>query len=203
MAELNFMIWLHEHLSPTSLLTQIMKLISEIGDHGIVWIALGLAMLCFKRTRVPGAVMLTCLAIGWVLNDFVLKDIFARPRPVSDSAFLLDWATTSGYKIPKGFSFPSGHAMGAATCCFALIYFYRWRAALPTLTGALIVISRVYISAHYPTDVLTGIALGLIIARLVTWAYAHYFPRFKHYLTLLRLSKRHNALLLINPKVKI
>ena len=177
MSELDFMIWLHEHLSPNSLLTQIMKIISELGDHGIIWIALGLAMLCFKKTRVPGAVMLISLATGWILNDFVLKNLFARPRPVNASSFLLNWVQQSGYKIPSGFSFPSGHAMGAGTCCFILIYFFRWRATLPTITGALIVISRIYIAAHYPTDVITGILLGIIIARLITWAYAYYFPK--------------------------
>ena len=64
---------------------------------------------------------------------------------------------------PDDFSFPSGHTAAAFTTAAAL-YFTReknlWKPAL--VLAVLIAFSRLYLYVHYPTDVLGGIAVGVL-----------------------------------------
>ncbi|WP_177563659.1 phosphatase PAP2 family protein [Phascolarctobacterium sp.] len=99
-----------------------------------------------------------CLAGGGILNQ-VLKRIFERVRPD-----IFPVIAESGY------SFPSGHAMGAICFYGILAYFaglglknrtMRW--LLMAAAGAyilLIGLSRVYLGVHYPTDILAGYTAG-------------------------------------------
>ena len=190
MAELDFMIWLHETLHPIQILTTIMKFITMLGDHGIIWLALGAVMLCFKRTRLPGFVMLVSLVLGFVLNDFILKGFFARPRPISQSEVLLEWQQSTGYPTPTGFSFPSGHSMATGACTLVLLHFYKNRAIFPTIVGYLIALSRIYMCAHFPTDVLAGILFGLIIAQACLLLYKPILNKFKRLISNYKLKRK-------------
>lgn len=99
-----------------------------------------------------------CLAGGGILNQ-VLKRIFERVRPD-----IFPVIAESGY------SFPSGHAMGAICFYGILAYFaglglknctMRW--LLMAAAGVyilLIGLSRVYLGVHYPTDILAGYTAG-------------------------------------------
>jgi undecaprenyl-diphosphatase len=95
--------------------------------------------------------------------DVGLKELFARARP---QAFFDD------YRIPKSFSFPSGHAL-FAVCFFgglAVLLSHRLRGrlarilvwAIALVLIFLIGVSRVYLGVHYPTDVLGGFAVGTV-----------------------------------------
>jgi undecaprenyl-diphosphatase len=123
-------------------------------------IGVGLAALTWRRCRhVAIAVPLTLLA-GAVLN-IVLKAIVARPRPPTpDTAVSLA-------------SFPSGHTL-QATLLFGLLplLVLAWTPRRPVLriVGALAVIgvalvglSRVYLGAHWPSDVVGGVLFGLVL----------------------------------------
>lgn len=181
MTELEFMIWMDNNLHVNSVITQIIKLITQLGDSGIVWIVLGLVMLCFKRTRTPGLIMLAGLALGFVLNDFILKNLFARERPIYQSEQLYNWLAGTGYKMPDGFSFPSGHSMGSFACAIVLVYFYKWRATPAVVIASLIAISRVYMCAHFPTDVLAGALFGTIIAIIAIIYYKLFWQKFTRF----------------------
>lgn len=108
------------------------------------------------------------LGAGLLVN--ILKYIVGRPRP-----HLLDTVGPFGFK-PFDFSyhyvsFPSGHACTAAVLATLLtLWFPRFR--FVAYAGlALIAVSRVFVQAHYPTDVLVGFTIGavttLILARLL------------------------------------
>lgn len=62
-------------------LNPIMKIITTLGDEGIFFIALGLVMLCFKKTRKAGLVCLGSLLVMTLLNNELIKPIMERPRP--------------------------------------------------------------------------------------------------------------------------
>lgn len=186
MTELEFMIWMDNNLHSSNFVTQVAKLITQLGDSGILWIVLGLVMLCFKRTRTAGIVMLASLALGFVLNDFILKNLFARERPIFQSEQLYNWLLQTGYEMPDGFSFPSGHSMGSFACAIVLVYFYKWRATPAVVVASLISISRVYMCAHFPTDVLAGALFGTIIAIIAIIYYKLFWQKFTRFVYMLK-----------------
>ena len=149
--------WFHAHATPW--LTRFMLLVTHL--HNTVGI-LGLSLLLgiyWARTRAWDWLLTLVLTVpvGMLLN-VLLKNIFQRARPSFDGPL----ATLSTY------SFPSGHA-ASATLFYGLLaawYFCQarsWRGrvaavALATLAVALVGLSRVYLGAHYPSDVLAGMA---------------------------------------------
>lgn len=62
-------------------LDTIMEVITTLGDEGIIWIALTLVLLLFKKTRKIGASICVALVVMGLLNNEVLKPIIARARP--------------------------------------------------------------------------------------------------------------------------
>ena len=114
-------------------------------SRSILWAALALML------AVPGGVLLN---VG-------LKHVFGRARP--------GWADASMALADPGF--PSGHTM-MATIIYGLLAVYlmpaiaawRWRFVVAALAAAIILavaLSRVYLGAHYLSDVLGAMAAGL------------------------------------------
>lgn len=97
-----------------------------------------------------------------VYINSVVKDVVAHPRP-----FELDPSVRIG--AADGYGLPSGHAQAAAVIWGGLAVHTRrrwmWIAAL-LLAGA-IGFSRVYLGVHFPTDVIAGWAIGVVL--LVIW----------------------------------
>lgn len=100
---------------------------------------------------------------AWLLAK-VAKIIAHRGRPgqLLDHIHLFD-----GERL-GGFGFPSGHSTFAAACATVLYYQVprRYRKYL-LLIVALVGISRMYLGAHFPLDVVGGWALGALIGALV------------------------------------
>lgn len=93
------------------------------------------------------------------LLNVLFKNIFKRQRPISTLVLLNDY------------SFPSGHAMiGTFLFGYIFIYFYKKKkyiSIISLLTLFMIIFSRVYLLAHYLTDVIAGLVIGLIL--LITY----------------------------------
>lgn len=141
-------------------LTPIMKVITTLGNDGLIWILFTLLLLAIPRTRRVGC-MLTAALLGTLLiNNIILKNLVARTRPyevVEGLTYLV--------KKPSDFSFPSGHA----GCAFsaACIMFRRLpkRYGVSALVLAIFIsLSRLYVGVHYPSDVLFGVISGIVIS---------------------------------------
>lgn len=143
-------------------LTTLMVTVGTLsGTRTVIAVGLSLAVLALAVTRSwrPVVFVLVTL-VGEVLLYFLSAQVVSRLRPqVAD--------LTSG--LPTAASWPSGHATAAATlygAVAAVVLTYarvRWRRAvlvLPVLLGPAIGISRIYVAAHHPTDVLAGLVLG-------------------------------------------
>ena len=141
------------------LLTPLMKVVTTLGEGGVIWILFGLLLLIRKSTRKEGAVVLLALIFCLFTGNILLKNIIARPRPC--------WRNPEVemlIAIPKDYSFPSGHTMSsfaAATGIF--LWNKKWGMAALVL-AVLTSLSRLYFYVHYPTDVLAGMLIGIALA---------------------------------------
>jgi undecaprenyl-diphosphatase len=143
-------------------LTQAMLLVSEA--HGTVIVLAATAGIALWRAwrRDRNAVRALFVVPAAMLLNFGCKNVFQRARPVFDDP-LVQLAT---------YSFPSGHAI-ASTVFYGTLWALamsrlRSRALRIAVTVAavllvlLVCFSRVYLGAHYPSDVMAGMALGLL-----------------------------------------
>ncbi|MDQ6603326.1 MAG: phosphatase PAP2 family protein [Chloroflexota bacterium] len=124
---------------------------------GVVGVAL--AGWLFARRRILDALLVIGAVGGYVVLTLLVKSLVQRERPI---VF---------FRVPEsGYSFPSGHTLGATCLAFAL-GFLLWRGAMriglkvagtvALILGVLLVaMSRLMLGVHYPTDVLGSMLLG-------------------------------------------
>jgi undecaprenyl-diphosphatase len=146
----------------TPWLDVLMKEITSLGDHGMFWILTGVVLLCFKKTRLMGLCVILSLAAGLLIGNTFLKNMIARERPcwIDNSVPLL-------INNPRDYSFPSGHTLASFEGAVSIwLYNRKWGTAALIL-AALIGFSRMYLFVHFPSDVLGGLVLGILIAVLV------------------------------------
>jgi membrane-associated phospholipid phosphatase len=111
-------------------------------------------------------------AVALVIGDG-LKYLLGRYRPImlfehnlyGLHFFSAEWAKNST---------PSGHTIRAFTLMTALSILYRRRTVIFISAAILIGISRVVVTAHYPSDVLFGAFIGIFTA---LWVYKHFSVR--------------------------
>ncbi|WP_189435969.1 phosphatase PAP2 family protein [Pseudovibrio japonicus] len=94
----------------------------------------------------------------------------ARPKLFEDvGAFYFDLFAWSG----KYTSFPSGHATSAAAFSTALAFLFPRQKFPIIIFGLWVAFGRVFVGAHYPSDVIAGFALGSIVCILITRWFAN------------------------------
>jgi undecaprenyl-diphosphatase len=103
-----------------------------------------------------GAAALIALAIAQVLGTLVDR---ARPYDSMTNVHLLVHRTTD-------FSFPSDHATVVGAVATGLLFVDRRLGFVAAVAAAMMAFTRVYVGAHYPFDVLAGLALGAGVAML-------------------------------------
>lgn len=155
-ATLNF---LQQFASPQ--MTLAAHFVSLLGSEVVLAItALLLIVLAWQR-RWGRAVTLVLVTGGAEVLNNILKSLFHRTRP----------EPVIGILAPQQFSFPSGHAMVSAAFYFYLAYVvwrlvhgvWRW-----VLVGGLILlvlligVSRLYLQAHFLSDVIAGYLAGFL-----------------------------------------
>ena len=136
---------------------------------GIVILAILWLLLLAKGGR-PGRMaallLIPTIALSDQLNSSVLKFIIDRPRPCHE-------LTTVHLLVGcgSGYSFPSSHAVNSFAAAMVLSYFLpRWTSAF-FCYASIIAFSRIYVGVHYPSDVLAGAIVGLIVGFVVIVAF--------------------------------
>ena len=139
----------------------VMRFFSYIGELGAIWVFVALIMICYKKTRAIGVMVLCAMLTGVLITEFGIKNIVCRPRP-----FVTFPDIIVNVKPPESFGFPSGHSCSSFAAATVLMLRDK-RFGIPALSIAtLIVFSRMYNGVHYPTDVLCGITLGSLLGIL-------------------------------------
>ena len=157
--------WVETHHSP--FLDRAMLEITFMGTGLIVMtIVLVSGMFLWLTKHKHSALLLVVATSGAILVNGLLKAGFDRPRP---QVFEVAQHTVSS-------SFPSGHAMSAATVYMTVAYLAarlqrrRISRALTLLAATIVVVliafSRLYLGVHYPSDVAAGVVIGIAWAAL-------------------------------------
>lgn len=165
------LIYINQNLHQSDFFNRLVKFITLLGDGAFIWIVFAVLMLCFKKTRKGALMMLISLAVGFILNDFVLKQIFSRPRPFAVNEDIANFITSIGLKFPSGFSFPSGHAFSSFNCALVIALCNKKLAYVSIPTAVVISLSRIFMCVHYPTDVLAGAIMGIVVALVVYFTF--------------------------------
>lgn len=157
--EIQFLDWLQT--LHNSALDKVMVGITHLGSMGALWIAITIVLLISKKYRTWGIVMAASLAGTLLIGNLILKPIVGRMRPYDVAGF-------TGLLISRlsDYSFPSGHTMASFAAASVLVAMDK-RVGIPGLIiAALIAFSRLYLYVHFPTDVLCGLIIGVVISIL-------------------------------------
>lgn len=154
--------WIRPAATPSANTLFVVTFITTFGDVKMIvpLMLLFFAYLAFyKKNRGLALWLVLNISIGAGLLNLIAKHLFLRPRP-----------SIEHFVVVSGWSFPSGHSMGAMICytsiAFALIYLSQSKINKITITLLCTVlifsigISRIYLGVHYPSDVLGGFTLG-------------------------------------------
>lgn len=130
---------------------------TQMGN-GIFALALGLVLFLIRDRRIAYEVVLGTLTL-WLLVE-VIKAIVRRPRPFER----LTQTRIVGYR-EIGRSFPSGHTSQVFFLVSMLSGYYQfaiWGILLLYGLALTVAVTRMYVGAHYPRDVLAGAMLGSV-----------------------------------------
>ena len=164
--------WLHAQASPP--LTEALLAVTQMhAPAGIAVLAAGMAIyLALKRDHYWLLAVLLTMPAGMILN-VMLKNLFERNRPVFDQPLVM----------LSTYSFPSGHT-AYSTMLYGLLAAYvahrvdrwQWRLVSVLVCGAIVALvafSRLYLGAHFLTDVLAGALEGLAWLALIWLVITH------------------------------
>jgi len=158
----NALLWIQDNVR-AEWMNGFWRFVTSLGDGGMLWIAAGIVMLLFKKTRIAGGAGLLSMALNYLVTNITIKNLVARPRPYTvwtDLSILIEQ--------PGEFSFPSGHTSSSFAFAFAVYLLLPKKYGIPALIlASLIALSRLYVGVHYPTDILGGLAVGICCSLLI------------------------------------
>ncbi|MDD3223144.1 MAG: phosphatase PAP2 family protein [Clostridium sp.] len=149
---------------------KIMIMSTDLGNMAIAWVVIAIALIISKRYRKVGVMVLAALLLSTILGEVILKNLVKRPRP----CFYIPQVDMI-IKKPTSYSFPSGHAMSSFAAAGVISKYLKKYAVVFYVLALVIAFSRLYLYVHYPTDVIVGIILGIIVSRFVI----HIFNKIK------------------------
>ncbi len=148
-------------------LDKIMVAFTYAGTAGLIWWVLYIIPLLITKHFRVGIILTTTLGVNYLLGEIIIKKKVGRNRPstqISDEDMKIN--------KPKDHSFPSGHS-ASSFCAFTVLFWtcppWMWIPAF--FLACTIAYSRVYLRVHYLTDVLGGVALGILDGSLVTFVF--------------------------------
>ena len=165
-----------------SFFTPFFILISAFGEKGYFFIVLSIILMLFKKSRKLGFTMLLSLGIGALFTNVILKNFVQRIRPFNANEKYYEYWTRIKKPFIDGYSFPSGHTTATTACLTTIFILTNKKYSYLCFIGVILMgVSRVYLLAHYPTDVIGGIIVGgtasLIATYLVDLFYKSIYKR--------------------------
>jgi membrane-associated phospholipid phosphatase len=135
------------------------RLLGKAGNNGAGWLLLGAALAAADRPRRSAWGVAGALGPAAIGLNYGIKLLVKRPRPVLKGLPPLGGA-------PSSLSFPSAHSTSSFAVATAMTRVDR-RAAVAFIPAAAVAAGRPYLGMHYPSDVLAGAALGILLGLIV------------------------------------
>lgn len=160
MDQVGIILWLQSFGSPA--MDAFWKAVTWLGEEDFFLLAIPVVYWCVEAGL---ALRLALLYFASVVVNTGAKDLFNTPRPTPQQVRMVLEGT--------GPAFPSGHTQ-ASTVFWGFLATQVKKPWLSWLAGILIVlvgVSRVYLGAHWPVDVLGGWGIGLVLVGLAVWFY--------------------------------
>ncbi len=147
---------------------KLMPFITDVKNWYLTYVLLWFIIL-FKggKYRVGLAIgMILLVVVSDQISSTLLKHLFERPRPckVLENVRLLVGCTDS-------YSFPSSHAVNNFAAAMFFSYFYKHLKWILFSVASLMALSRIFVGVHYPSDVIGGALIGLVIGYVLAVSY--------------------------------
>jgi undecaprenyl-diphosphatase len=134
-------------------------IVSAVGSYGMIWVLMAILSLRKKGEILRFFLAFFCLtAVCFWLQNFT-----ARFRPYE----VLEGVRYLGFIDPGGFSFPSYHAATSFFGAVVMSHKFKKYKGYFFILAAFISFSRIYLGAHYLTDILAGAIIGIVVAKVV------------------------------------
>lgn len=161
--ELNFLKWL-ESLR-TDFLNTLFEAITILGEETLIILFVVAIWFAVDRKLAQQVFFVTATSLS--ING-IIKNFAQVPRPFTKGISCVRVDTATGY------AFPSGHTQGFATWSsfFAAKFKKTWISILVGVLITAVAVSRLYLGAHYPSDVIVGVALGVGISLFGNYLFA-------------------------------
>lgn len=161
-------------IAPNSALAQIFKMLTFFGSPAaVLGISTALVIFFFYKREYITSLWIAFTILGGDAIAFIFKELVRRPRPLR---------IIGG---DSGFSFPSGHVFGTTILILFIIYIigprvksYENRVLLTSIMWlwlAVILISRICLRSHYPSDVVGSILLAISWWKFSQVLYIRYY----------------------------
>ena len=146
-------------------LTPLAKIVTLLGEKGVIFFLAGILLMLFAKTRKLGVCIFGAVGCGTILTTFILKGAVGRIRPFETSETFRAFWEFVGSPVEEDFCFPSGHTTAIMAAAVALFLLCSKKWSYVGFFGVLLMaFSRVYLIAHYATDVLAGMISGTVAA---------------------------------------
>ncbi len=138
----------------TDFLDALFEVVTMLGEETVIIVLMAVVYFMFSKDLARKVFFITVVSLS---SNCIIKNFVKRPRPFTRGISCVRPDTATGY------SFPSGHTQTFATWSSAFGFSLKKRQIISAsvIFTILVAVSRMYLGAHYPTDVIAGGLLGI------------------------------------------
>lgn len=158
----NYILFNIEKYMQNKYLDRLMPIITSMGNVGFIWITIAVFLILDKPYRAVGNAVILTLIVSTIIGEGIVKHIVRRVRPCN-------YQNTINLLIakPMSYSFPSGHTVSSFAVAEILSMYFNQYKLIFIGIALLIAFSRLYLNVHYPSDIISGIIIGILCSKLV------------------------------------